>query len=80
MPILSLCIDSPRNRLFILVLGMSLNEMCKSVDENTPCSVKKLVNLYHDRHNLVQDAEDVTLDANCVAYRITYRLVIFSIL
>lgn len=77
MPILSLCIDSPRNRQFILVLGVSLNEMCKSGDENTPCSVKKHVNLHHDRHNLVQAAEDGTLDAAHIVDHITYHLVIF---
>lgn len=38
--------------------------MCKTDDENIPCSVKKLVNLYHNRHNLVQNSEDGTLDAN----------------
>lgn len=38
--------------------------MCKKGDEYTPCSVKKLVNLHSDRHNLVQDGEDETLDAN----------------
>lgn len=38
--------------------------MCKKGDEYSPCSVKKLVNLHSDRHNLVQDGEDETLDAN----------------
>lgn len=38
--------------------------MCKQGDENFPCSVKKLVNLHSDRHNLIQDGEDETLDVN----------------
>lgn len=42
--------------------------MCKKDDENIPCSVKKLVNLHSDRHNLIQGDEDETLDANVCSW------------
>lgn len=54
--------------------------MCQKGDENTPCSVKKVVNLHHDRHNLVQDGEDGTRVQTHVADHITYHLGISVVL